>query len=427
MLNCHYFLRPNNIITYAKPHYFTITPEIIRRLLFEENLTYYAPTREWLIQLDHVGEATLPGEFKKVVSYVLLPDMDLLRYETTEWFKTYWNKPFLVSNPIYLYDEKLYIFSNKTTKAVQIDNHEASIMEQITQAGAYAIGNGVNIALSLVTLGFWTERQCMDCINSLDHNNHLYHTFPNHWTDFLLNNPCHPADHLSKFAFTFNSLTLSQHLYYITQEDMFLYHMPQRHMTTITSLAKRKDQINFAKQFKACYIPSVITPRPDIYHHLTIKDFPFVAYIIETTEITSTNVLFALADLYKKRPPLRRHLKHLWRFLIKTDPDSWSGFLYDYFVDQIVAYDEGKLYPRLPKKLLRDTYFLTHFLYDDAWKILLTYIDKHFHTHYQRLFDRKKIHRLKILKNITQSHPEGHTIEFIMKDFLQNHPAYLVT
>jgi hypothetical protein len=425
LLNTHYYLKPDAKITYSRPPHFTITPEIVSYMLFHEHSSYYTPQKEWLIQIDHSQEALVGNSpFRKVLTYVLLPNRELLLINQVDWFKKHWNTPFLVTNPLYMYEDKLYIFSNRDGKAVQIDGSHSTI-NQILATGGFSIGNGLIMALSLVATGEWKERDFFQAMEQLDSNNHLYHTFPNHWTNHLLNNPCHPADHPGKFAFLYNSPRLYTYLFKLTQEDPFLYHMPNRQITSVTSLATRKDQIEFAKQYDVYYVPAVITPRPDLYHHLQMKDFGFVAYIIQVTLVPFNNVLFVLSDLYKRKRSLRRQLTHLWRYLLNIYQPRWCDFLYDYLVDQIIAYDKGSLYPCLPKKLIRDSIHKVSFHYEDMWNTLFKYMDSTFRTRYGRFFERKKIHRLKMLKNMTETHPGGHIIADIMKDFYRSYPEQL--
>lgn len=425
LLNTHYYLKPGAKVTYSRPPHYTITPAIVKYMLFHEHTSYYTPQKEWLIQIDHSQEEPVPtSPFRKVLTYILIPNRDLLLINQKEWFQKHWNTPFLVTNPLYTYDNKLYIFSNRDGNATQIDGSHSTI-NQILNTGGFSIGNGLIIALSLVAAGEWSERDFFQAIEQLDTNNHLYHTFPNHWTNHLLNNPCHPADHAGKYAFLYNSSRIYTYIFQITQEDMFLYHMPNRHITSLTSLATHKEQIQFAKQYRTYYVPAVITPRPDLYHHLCMKDFEFIAYIIRVTQVPFNNVLFVLSDLYKRKRPLRRQLTNLWRYLLRTFNQKWCDFIYDYLVDQIISHDQGHTYPSLPNKLIRDSIHRTHFHYEEMWGSLFKYTDATFQTKYNRFFDRKKIHRLKILKNMTEQHPDGHLVEFIMKEFYRAHPEQL--
>ena len=426
LLNTHYYLKPDAKITYSRPPHHTITPDMIHQFIFQENSNYYTPQKEWLIQIDHSQEEPTPNSpFRKVLTYVLIPNRDLLLINQKDWFQKHWNSSFLMTNPLYTYEDKLYIFSNRTGKAAQIDGSHSTI-QQILQTGGFSIGNGLLIALALVATGEWKEKHFFSAMKELDTNNYLYHTFPNHWTDHLLNNPCHPADHAGKFAFVFNSPRIYTYLFNVTQEDKFLYHMPLRHITSITSLATRKDQLDFASHYRYYYVPAIVTPRPDLYHHLQMKNFELVAFIIKTTQVPFNNVFFVLSDLYKRKRPLRRQLTNLWRFLLRVFKKTWCEHLYDYFVDQIIAHDTGHHYPCIPKKLIRDSIHRTSFTYDEMWKTLFKYLDLTFKTKYSRFFERKKIHRLKILKKATQQHPDGHIIEFIMKDFYRAHPEELV-
>lgn len=426
LLNTHYYLQPGAHVTYSRVPFQTITPTLIQRLLFEDHTLYYTPQKEWLIHLTHEEEDVLGRDmFKKAATFVQLPEREFLLYNNTDWFTRNWNKPFIVSNPVYMYEDRLYVFSNREAKAVALDGH-LPLMEQILEVGGFAIGNGVIVGLCLVALGLWTERVFLQELDNLDQRNHLYHTFPNHWSGYLFVNPCHPADHLCKYAFIFNSERIFKHLYYITREDMFLYHIPQRHITSITSFANKPYQIAFAKCFKNYYLPGVFHPRPDLYHHLLMHDFSLIAHIIDVSQINFTNVLFILADLYKKKPKYKRHLKNLWRYLMHIFQDDWQDYVYEYFVDQIIAHDKnGQRYPCLPRKLLRDTTYRTQFQYDASWNILFKYIDRIFHTAYNRSFDRTKIHRLKILKAMTTNHMDGHIVESIMKDFYRENPEEL--
>lgn len=421
LLNCHYFLKPEVKLNSSHQQQYTITPAIVNDILYGKKTIYYTPGNQLLLEIRHEDEWV--GVFKKVITYVLLCEYDILQIEKENWFENCWNKTFVVFNPVYEYAGKNYIFSNKYARATEI-NLDLPITNQFIAAGAYSIGNGMVLALSLNTLGKVREKDLFRWIDSIEPKNYFYHETPSQLIEYFLNNSSQIIDNLFKYAFVNNSERVYRYMYYLTNEDMFIYHnvsntytlIPppntNRYVTSITSFATRNDQIKFAASFRRHYRHGISSILPDLFHHLKMKNFKLISYIIDTSRVNFNNVLFVISIIFRKQKKFRKHISKLWRYFIVNYCDTWLDKVYTYMTT-ITKYT-------LPVKLIRDTiYRIPTFSYDAKWKSIFTQYG------YHRIIERKIILRLKLLRLITESYIGGHTVEFIMKDFYQNHPELL--
>jgi len=344
------------------------------------------------------------------------------------WFRKHWNKYFVVFNPIYTVEGKQYFYSNRYKKTVELVGAD-HLMDELLEYGAFSIGNGITMALSLVALKLMSELTFFEHMSEI-FASHLYLNdadMPAYLVPYLLANRCQVCHHNFKYAFVFNHERVYKYMYGISREDVFLYHLleggsPKRYVTTIFNMATRKDQFDFAKPFRYLYsyLPhQSISIYPNLNHLLKTTDFKLIKQILNISECCLRYVLFTIAYNYSKKRS--RHWVNLWRYLMSEYWEEWSMAVFSY-VNDCVQLD---YIPKLPYKLMRDLYHTNWFKYNDQWKRLLKASDANLNTKYMRFFDRKIIHRLKILKQMCQSHNDGHIVENIMKSYLGEHPSFL--
>jgi len=421
LLNSHYYLLPNSRLRMNNKTYHTINPSFIHELLYQENTIYFTDDNRFLIMVEH--NIPINSSFKKLYSYVIIDEYDYLMIQSPTWFSRFWNKPFLVTNPIYEYENNLYIFSNKLATPVLLTND--NLIQQITEAGAFSIGNGIIMALSLVALKKQSEKDFFKNLDSVCPKNNLFQIFTNKWTQYFYHNPCHLIDHLFRYAFSYNSPDIYNYLAHLTKPSPFVYHIYQRCSSSIFSLIKRKDQLSFAKIFITKYSSSTHTYIIDLYNLFKLKDFNYIKNILDLTNTKFSYILYVLNDMYTYAN--KKHLRHLWRFLLKQYQSVWSSTIETYLITQLFIFDtKNKKIPFIPNKFMRDFTYSTNFNYTSKWKEMYKLCYTILQTpDYNRSFEKRIIKRLDLLKRITKSYPQGHTIEFIMKDFYKDNKNLL--
>jgi hypothetical protein len=423
LLNTHYYIKPTSQLKLSNDHHYTITPTIIDQLVNKTNTIYFTTDQKWLVQLDH---NEIIDNYNKLYSYVMFDDYDMICTTKDNWFEKYWNKPFLVTNPIYEYEDEFYVFSNKYIKPVLLDT-SLNIIDQIIEAGAFTIGNGIIMALSLINLKIIKEEDFIKKLDQLDPKHNLFHLFSKKWTPYFYHNSCHLIDHIFKYAFIHNSPKIYQYIYNLTHESSIIYHINQRCISTLFSLVTRNDQIKFVKKFIHKYKSDVHTYVVDLYVLFKLKDFKYIKTILEITHIKLGYIIYVINHLYNSYH--KRHIKHLWRFLLKNFSNEWSSAIEKYIMTQIYIYDtRTSKIPIFSKKLIRDFIHLTPFEYNSNWKNLFKYIHIYLETpNYNRILEVKIIKKLLTLQQIANSHPDGHLVSFIVKDYFKDHKQLLLT
>ena len=418
LINTHYYLKPNRPLNLSHIPHDTISPSLIKILIHGVHETYITPDKKFLMKIDFKEHI---NEFEKICCYVLLDDIDMLNIHQDQWLDKYWNKPFLVSNPIYKYNDKFYLFGNSSVKSCEVINPH-NILEDILHNGAYSIGNGIIIGLSLIHLKIWKERNFLIKLDQQTEGLKVYYNIHTFWTTYFQHNPYQLCDNLFKYAFVYNSNHCYQYIYKITYEDMIIYHMPQRCVTSIFNLVTTKEQLKFAYyfiyQYRHAYISQVVLSIvPNIWHHSKFKDFKIVYKIIQLTNMDLRKCIYIITTLYNKTK--NKHYLNLWRFLIRKFKDTWMESIYKYLTIT------GNI-PKISQKFIRDSIYLTDFKYTEKWKHLFRQHDEKWKTHYDKIFNRKIIQKLKYLNYITHDYPCGNVVEDLIKNYYREHIEDLI-
>lgn len=425
LINCHYYIKPDSYLKLSHQHHYTITPDIIINLIQGGHPTFIFDNK-LCIQIDCHHEKI--NAYEKICYFALFDDLAMLELDSYQWFERFHNKPLLITHPIYEYKNTYYFFNPNTCRAECIQDKE-TLLEELINNGAYTIGDGLIIALSLASKKIILEHIVLDWLKDLSRGHRIYHTLSNDWFIYIQNNPYQLMDHLFKYAFVFNSQTIYQYIHKISYEDMFVYHLGSRYVTTVFSLATREDQLRYIKKYiyyyQARYRGNTwVTIKPNLFHHFKFKNFYVIKDILEYTNIEPNYVIFILTMRYSNN----KHYSNLWRFLIETKyKNDWINHVLNYF-KMVLEYPRDKNIKVLciPKKLFRDTVYKTNFIYTPEWKNILEQIEYICHIPYKRLFDRKIIQRLKYLSHITQSHPNAHILEDLMKEYYRENKQDLV-
>ena len=425
LINCHYYIKPESYLKLSHQHHYTITPDIIIKLLEGGHETFLFD-QKLCIQINFNQEKI--NQFEKMCCFALMDDLEFLNTNAYQWFERFNNKPLLITHPVYKYKNSLYFFNPITCKSERIENTQ-SIIPILINSGAYTIGSGIIVALSLASKKIISEKLLINWLQTYTSGNRIYHTLNHNWYNYILNNPYQLMDHLFKYAFVFNSENLYSYIHKLSYEDMFVYHLGQRYVSTIFNLATRQDQLRYIEPFKYLYQPRYrgntrIFIKPNLFHHFKYKDFNLIQDILQYTHVDSRYSIFVLTVSYKNN----KHYTNLWRFFIKNlYSDTWVANLLTYF--KMVLEYSYDIYIKdlcIPLKMFRDTVYLSNFTYTDEWKHMLKKIDILCKTSYQKLFDRKIIQRLKYLNHITQTHPNSYLLEDLMKSYYREHKEDLV-
>ena len=425
LINCHYYIKPDSYLKLSHQHYYTITPDIIVELLQGGHKTFIFDNK-LCIQVDFENESI--NGFKKICYFAIFDDLAMLELDSYQWFERFHNKSLLITHPIYEYKNTYYFFNPNTCKAECIQ-HREKLVEELVNEGAYTIGDGIIMALSLVAKKVLEEKVVLTWLKRISHGSRIYHTLSNDWFIYIQNNPYQLMDHLFKYAFVFNSQNIYQYIHKISYEDMFVYHLGQRYVTTVFNLATRKDQLRYIEPYKYLYQPRYrgntrILIKPNLFNHFKFKDFNLIKDILEYTQVDSRYSIFVLTLSYHNN----NHYRNLWRFLIKYFyHNTWNDHLLTYFKMLIdYSYDSYIKDLCIPIKMFRDTVYLTSFNYTLEWKNTLEKVDYMCKTSYKRIFDRKIIQRLKYLTHITQEHPNAYVLEELMKTYYRENKQDLV-
>jgi hypothetical protein len=413
MLNTHYQMPVHKKLTHQDPHLYTFTPEVVRRLIYTEKVMYRAHGG-WLVELREAG----------YMQYVYLRDLRLLEVDQLDWFKNHWASYLVVFNPIYTDDDGgMTVYSNYLRTVIPIDKSE-DLLDVLLEHGAYSIGNGITLALSLVALGKLKEAVYLESISELFIRNSYLSDLvkPDYIIPYFHNNRCQICNHHFKYAYVYNSERIYKYMYGICREDMFLYHVsagnPKHYVSTIFNMAVRKDQYDFARPFKYLYnyFPhNSVGIYPNLCHLFFCKDFDLIGRILNITECDFSFVLFTLSYYYGKDKS--RHWINLWRYLMRAYWDAWGCNVFAYLNKRI----QRNALPKIPYKMMRDMYHHPLFVYTDLWKNVL----KASGGQYMRYFDRKAIHRLKLLEHMVKDHPEGHVVKDLMRELYLREPDLL--
>lgn len=421
LLNTHYYIPSDSSLKLVHNVHYTITPDVIKKLLSGQNTIYFTDENKWLIQIEY--NENVENKYVKLYSYVMFDDYDFLLTGKEDWFKNFWDKPFMITNPIYEFDNKLYIFSNKFIKPIVI-NPQENLMNQIIENGAFSIGNGIIMALSLVALKEMRENDFIDAINKIPKTK-LIHLLPDKWTHYFYYNPIHILDHIFKYAFVNNSERLYKYIFCITNEYPNFYNIEQRCMSTIFSLVKRKDQIRFSKIYINKYTTYPYTIIVDLYNLFKLKDFDYIKTILIITKTKLSNILYVLNDISLKK----RYKRTLWRFLLKLFGNDWIPIIERYLLTQLNSFQlKNKRLPFIPMRHMKDFIHMTSFKYNGEWKSIFNMVHQMIKSpNYNRIFEKKAIKRLHVLNQLTLQHFDGHIVNFVVKDFLKDNKELLFT
>lgn len=414
MLNTHYQLSPNKKLTQQDPHSYTFTPDVVRRLIYTyHDKVMYRAHGGWLIELRE----------KEYIQYVYVRDIALFDVDQPDWFKKHWSTYLVVFNPIYTIDNETCVYSNYLRTVIRLEEtHDLS--ELLLEHGAYSIGNGITVALSLVALKKMREAVYVACISELFIRNSYLSDLvkPDYIVPYFHNNRCQICNHHFKYAFVYTSERIYKYMYGICREDMFLYHVsagnPKHYVSTIFNMATRKEQFDFARPFKYLYnyFPhNSVGIHPNLCHLFRCKDFDLISRILNITECDFNHVLFTLSYYYGQDKS--RHWINLWRYLMRAYWDAWGCNVFAY----LNKYTKRNALPKIPYKLMRDMYHHPLFVYTDLWKNVL----KACGGQYMRYFERKAIHRLKWLDHVTMDHPGGHVVKELIKELYLREPDLL--
>jgi hypothetical protein len=393
LLNSHSFLEPSKKIEETDICHATITPKIIQSIIQHISPIYYTDSFEWLLDIPY--EHTV-GEYHTSHFYVIMEDYSMIqllkdpnRISIHDWIQCYWNKPFLVTHPYYkkINTEKILQFSSKYATSFSLEN-TVSLHQQSIDNGSFSIGNGLIIALSMVSLGIWKEEEVLmeldmllEMIQPIDKGLCLYTLLNTKWDSYISQFPYQIIDHVFKYAFQYNSENIYRYIYQLTKEDFILYHVsidysPVMYVTTPFYTIKTKGQYYFLIEHLSRLMESILLTYTH-NHKIQWNYYQIVLNIIRNSSLwklflENKNIFYetignvevskklipiieACCKLYRhSSKPKKRRLMCMYHILSDHYKTDWLQ-AFKYLILKKILLQNASIF--LPIKLVRNTIF----------------------------------------------------------------------
>lgn len=212
LLNTYYYLNPFEAPCNLDTPYRTIHPNAFK------DMTKVSPNPRTIYSTDFYlyNVKCIPikhHKFTPLHQVLLVQDdnmIDTLFTDSLEnWLDKYMYAPFMITNPCYKIQSysKRFFFSNKYACSLSIFGKENYLFGAIANDG-YSIGNGLIIALSMVSLGVWKEK---DLLNYLQTN--PVKCDQQIWSNYTLINSSYIMNNPFIYAHQFNSNKVYTYLY----------------------------------------------------------------------------------------------------------------------------------------------------------------------------------------------------------------------
>lgn len=269
LLNTHYYLLPEEKLGFYNQPHATIEPRIVQHLLSQDPTIFMTPHSHFLYLIDSPENTQVEGVFSPKCSYLetntstMIDDLKTSDVNILEWLQKYWDEPFLLTHPYYqIHDQDtFYIFSSKYGRVLPL-TLEDDFYETAIENGCYSVGNGLLLALSMVALGKWKEKDflqsmelLLDTLVPLDHTLPFYTQLHGDWNSYIEPFPYHMIDHVFSYTFQFNTPSIYRYFYTkCRNEELIVYHvtehLPAIFLSTLFSDVQRKDQYIFLHEHK---------------------------------------------------------------------------------------------------------------------------------------------------------------------------------
>lgn len=424
IINTYYFIEKNKVVKSTDKFYNTICPDTIDKIVNSNIIC----NNKFTINYNKVIE-----DYKTLYFYVLFDDTYIFKnfkdnkYDIYEWLKIFWNKPFLISNPIYkknnITDINKLCFSNIKCSSIELNNcSKDEEYNQIIKNGCFSIGNGLIIGLYFVSSGYWKEKDFINALIKLiddkvikilfnfDNTSQTLYFFTklyDKWVELFNIYPYQIIDNIFKYSFIFNSPNIYNFIYSLSniEDNIKLTYSTNNniYLTSIFSYVKTKHQYKFLINNKSL-INSYIEPLPynlyDNIEHYTFNYYNRFNNIVNSNKLykyfkncnksdvklflfqkckqinidtTLFNIVKTVSYLYPKyNKHKKKRLENIWRKINHVYNNKIIKILQYYFIYNIIFNREDLL---LPIKLFKINIFTNNnFSYFKPFIVSIYYI-----------------------------------------------------
>ena len=415
-LNSHYYISKDVFVKNTDIYYNTINPYIIHNIINNiDNIDNDNDARFILKNNKNISN------YKSLYNYVLLSNKYMFEILKTinsdidiyDWLIKFWNQPFLVSNPIYVTTDSVVnnnklCFSNVNCKSIELINTENEY-DEIIANGCFSIGNGIIVALSLISSGYWKGSDFIKSIYKLIDNKileplikdlSLYNTYfftnlKGDWNYIFNIFPYQIIDNTFKYSFIFNSPKIYKFMLVLSNiEDSIIPYRVNNtlYLTSIVNYIKNKQQYDLFINTRSLFNLYEEPLSEDLYDLIDVFSFNYYnrinniiksknlyKYFINSNkydirkiltqnseQVYITDVLFnivkAISQLYRNyNKYYRKRLTLFWNKINNTFPNKIIKYIRYHFIYSIVL-NKNKQY--IPLKLLKTIIFKNkHFEY----------------------------------------------------------------
>lgn len=477
LLNTYYYLMPFEVPSNLDMPYKTICPNIFK------NMKKVSPDPKTVYNTDfylyNIKCAPIKSSIYIPIHQILLVQNDemidsLFSKKLDEWLDIYMYTPFMVTNPCYMIRNhtKRFFFSNKYACSLSIFRRENYVVSSIGNDG-YSIGNGLTIALSMVSLGYWKEKALLHYISNKD----ICHKHT--WANYTLRNSIYIMNHPFIYARQFNTSRTYSHIYDKYKVTPVICHMsPYYTGIYVTCALTDIRTVHQYDYMKSCidlyqYYKNIITILNNVTVHIHINFTQIIKNILDSKQLysfflhddillenikklislnkdDSYRTIMETFIYYEKIYPQKKFYKVYFKFS-KAFPEELLRELYRCLV-HIGIGDMRLPYPS--EKFIRKTiyhnpsfsYFNefsfttytysnwgipseftvtgTHYkhvsLHNASWKKLLKLLK------YKDVSLKIMYRKLMILKRILSQHTQSHVLYFLVKEYIRCNPHILI-